>query len=250
LGLLIVAAVGACGPAVVGATAEPAASDSVQLTTGDNYAPFTGHELPEGGLTTSIVRHVFQAMHRDIAIEWLPWARGLYETVNGKYAATFPYIHTPDRDRQLLYSDPLYVIHETIFARPDSTANPAKLESLYGRTLCLPVGWAPAIKLEPLVRKNLVAVLRPKDSQSCARMVALHHADFFATDRVQGLNALSAAGIDIAQIRPLVPVLGATTLHLVASRNKAGSAALIAGFNEGLAALKRDGVYDQIVTPK
>lgn len=219
----------------------------VLLNTGNDYAPFTDEKLPEGGMLTELVKRVFKEMKQEIKIHWLPWARGYNEAKSGAYAATFPYVHTAARDSEFLYSDPLYVIQLKVFAKPSFSVDPAKPDSFRGKTICLPLGWAPPAKLEPLLNDGSLHRQQPKDISSCAKMVARGRADFFVTDTIQGAKAIAGDNLGPADITTLSTPVESTALHLIASKSNPKSAPLLAKFNAALKALKAEGVYDKIV---
>ena len=224
------------------------ADDVLALTTGSNYAPYTDESLPQGGIVTQVVVRAFQAIHQKTSIVWLPWARGYQATMDGEFAATFPYVHTADRDAVNLYSEPLITIKSTIFARPDSGVDARHLTSFENKTLCLPVGWGIDLPFNKLVEDKRMRVERPTDLSSCARMVAVGRADLFVTDVIQGRAAMRDAGVVSGEIvegpRPFADV----TMHLLAPRSDPKSAKMIERFNAGLKALKDSGAYDAIMT--
>jgi polar amino acid transport system substrate-binding protein len=228
-------------------TAYTAQADPLLLNTGNDYAPYTDEKLPEGGMITDLVKHVFAEMKQEVKIDWLPWARGYDKAKSGVYAAAFPYIHTPERDAVFLYSDPIYVAQMKVFAKPGANIDPVRPESFRGKTLCLPLGWGVSKKMAPLLDESALYRERPKDISSCAKMVALGRVDFFITDSIQGAKALSDANLGPDQVVPVAMPLETNTLHLIASRRNPNSAQLLARFNAALKALKARGIYDQIV---
>lgn len=87
----------------------PLQAAPLALTSGNDYAPFADQDLPGGGLATRVVRAVFERLGEPIRIDWLPWKRGYALTLEGRYAATFPYIHSPEREALFHYSEPIFV---------------------------------------------------------------------------------------------------------------------------------------------
>ena len=87
-----------------------ASAAPVQLVTGDDYAPFTDRELPQGGMLTELVQQaLLQAGHQP-KLSWLPWKRGYQATLRGQFDVTFPYLKTAEREADYLFSAPLYEI--------------------------------------------------------------------------------------------------------------------------------------------
>ncbi len=68
------------------------AGQTVRLVTGDDYRPFTDQALPQGGMITEIVDHVFQKMGYQAEIEFHSWSRGYTLSEEGAFLGTFPYV--------------------------------------------------------------------------------------------------------------------------------------------------------------
>ena len=100
-----------------------AAEKTIRLTTGPSYYPLTDIRRPDGGRATRIVSAVFKAQGKDIVIEWLPWRRGYEMTKAGKYGATFPYLKTPEREREFYFSDVLMTEESLLWTRSGSPLN-------------------------------------------------------------------------------------------------------------------------------
>ncbi len=236
-----------CAVLLLAAAHHHALASPLMLNSGNDYAPYAGENLPEGGMITDIVKNVFKVLNQDIKIDWMPWLRGYKETLEGRYAATFPYLLRPYRDKVFLYSDPLYVLKDVIFTRPGSGIDAGNLETLHGKVMCLPIGWAPAKSLEPLVQKNMILREQPRDISLCAQMVAHGRADFFATDAVQGSEVVKAAHVPAGSIVQLPTVLDTDGLYLIASRANPASVDLLKRFNAGLHQIKANGTYANII---
>jgi polar amino acid transport system substrate-binding protein len=216
------------------------------LVTGDDYAPFADQKLPEGGMTTEIVKRALSGSKVDFKIEWRPWARGLEETRIAIFAGTFPYLKTPEREKDFLYSQPIYTIEDRLFSKPGAGLDAANLKTLEGKKICLPIGWAPSAKLAPMIKSGAIRQEQPRDISTCVKMVQAGRADFFVTDQFQGNAALQ--GVGATDINMGSVAVGSATLHLIASKNGPQSKALIDAFDKGLAALKKSGEYERIVS--
>lgn len=217
------------------------------LTTGDDYAPYTDQELPHGGMITELVQAVFAQMKQDIRIDWQPWPRAYEEARKGVYAATFPFVRTPEREKDFLYSAPLYETRQVIFARPGSGLSATNLSSLRNKRFCVPKGWAVTPRLEPMIEQGLLTVEHPRVIGGCARMVAADRVDFFVVDALQGAQAIVEAGVAGTSVVAGAEVMQANGLHLIASKTLPGSKELIGRFNSALRVLKASGAYDRIV---
>lgn len=227
--------------------AGPALAQTLQLVTGDDYAPYTDPALPEGGMLTEVVRKALRAAGHEVLLDWKPWVRGYDESKRGLYAGTFPYVPTAERQADFLYSDPLYEIRQVVYVRTGTNINPAKLESFAGHVQCLPQGWALPDQLAPLLKEKRLRLLRPLKMADCARMVASGFGDFFVVDSLQGSRILHQASVTSAKVAPHANALSKWTLHLIVGKQRHDGAAILQKFNSGLKVLKNSGEYAEIV---
>lgn len=228
-------------------TATCAHAEPIALVTGHDYAPFTHSLLPEGGMATEIVRKAFAAASHEIKLDWLPWARGYEQTKAGKFAGTFPYVRSTEREQDFLYSSPIYEVRDHAFIRAGSKLDFANPPSLAGKTICMPTGWAPPSSLVDMIKSGQLKREEPRDISYCARMVLRGRADFFVSDPIQGGATVASAGISPGEMHMSDVTLSRAPLHLIAPKSSPASAELIAAFNRGLASLRKSGEYDKIV---
>ncbi|OYU45795.1 MAG: hypothetical protein CFE44_05620, partial [Burkholderiales bacterium PBB4] len=69
----------------------------IELVSGNDYAPYAGSKLEDGGLTTALVKRAFKQMGDEVTVAWMPWAQGYAEAKKGKFSATYPYAKTEAR---------------------------------------------------------------------------------------------------------------------------------------------------------
>jgi polar amino acid transport system substrate-binding protein len=220
----------------------------VTLVSGDDYKPYADSKLPDGGMTTELVKKALAEVKQDIKVDWLPWKRGLDETKDGKFAGTFPYLRTPEREKDFLYSDPIVKIQDFPFVKGGAKKfNFSKIETLAGSTICLPLGWAPTPKLVEMIKTKSIKVESPKDLSTCVKMVATNRADYFITDEAQGLATLKVSGLAVDSVVMTDVPLADTTLYLIAGKDQPGSKALLASFNKGMEAIRKNGIYAKVV---
>lgn len=221
----------------------------VALVSGNDYAPYVDSRLAEGGMVTELVRAAFAHVQRSVAMDWKPWARGMEEAKQGKYAGTFPYLRNAEREQDFLYSDEVVSVRSTAFVKAGNNRfDFSKVAGLAGTTYCLPVGWAPTPKLAEMVANGQIKVTSPDSISSCAKLVAFGRADYFVYGDIQVAHALKAGelpagSIAMAESEPLA----LTPLYFLAAKGLPGSAPLIESFNAGLKAIRKNGLYDKIV---
>src|SRR3990167_1232638 len=224
-----------------------AQADNLRLVTGDDYAPFTGQALPGGGMLTQVVKAVLDERSIAHSLDWRPWNRGYLKTLQGEYDATFPYVRTPQREQEYLYSAALSVAEQHIFSR---AAEPIELDdpaSLQGRRFCYPLGWQPPKALQELLDQGVLTRHSPTGLKECARLLLLGRDDFFISDLRLGETALRLTGADLSLFRRSVSAISNSTLHLIVPHKHPQGPQLIEQFNLGLRALQDSGRYQQMI---
>lgn len=225
----------------------PANAASIRLVTGDDYAPFTGRQLPQGGMLTELVQQaLLQAGHQS-NLSWLPWKRGYQAALRSQFDATFPYLQTAEREADYLFSAPLYEITQRLFSRVDDALEPDKLEQLVGRRICVPLGWQPAPRLSKLLAAGQLQVHQPQDLTACARLIDMGRDDFFIADSMLGERAILLSGVNHQRFHTSQQAVGSYTLHLLVPRNRTGAQQLLDEFDSGLQRLQNSGEYQRIL---
>lgn len=229
-----------CRPALVSA-------ETMRLVTGNDYAPFTGQQLPGGGLLTQVVQAALTQVEVNAELEWQPWKRGMQMTQKGEYDATFPYVRTVAREHDFLYSEPLALIEQRLFGRAGEVYEVSDLAALKGKRLCYPLGWQLPTALDQMIAQGLLTRHSPPGLLQCARLLLLNRDDVFVADGTIGAAALSQAGALTSQFYRSQSTFPSTSLHLLVSRQHPQAEKLITRFNRGLALLRKNNQYDQLV---
>jgi polar amino acid transport system substrate-binding protein len=225
-----------------------AAAPAVRLVSGPDYIPFADPSLPSGGLIGALVLAAFAAAGSAVEpVQFEPWKRAYADVLAGEFDAAFPYVRSAQRESEMLFSDAIYDIVTVALFRADSGRDYDKPSSLAGLSLCLPLGYAAALPLVGLIEAEAIHVEHPASPDLCLKQLAEGRVDVFvgATALID-LRAAALFGAPSPFRRGRTPVYH-QSLHLVAPRANPGSADLIRRFNEGLAELRADGRYDEIV---
>lgn len=225
----------------------PAAATELRLVTGDNYPPFVGKDLPGGGLLTQIVRAALAQQQLEHSLDWRPWKRGYLMAAQGEYDATFPYIHSPQRDSEFFFSAPIYTIQPHIFSRAGEVFEPDDLAALQGKRLCYPLGWQPPQAIQKMLESGQITRHEPGKLSDCAQLLLLNRDDFFVAHAILGAEALRSTGADLALYRTSTASFPAATLHLLVSRQRPQADELLHSFNHGLTKLFASGEQQRIL---
>ncbi|MFI8380865.1 substrate-binding periplasmic protein [Pseudomonas sp. NPDC079086] len=224
-----------------------AVSEELRLVTGDDYAPFTGKMLPAGGMLTQVVQAVLALSDIDSTLDWQPWNRGYLKTLRGEYDATFPYVPTPEREKEYIYSAPLLVVEHHIFSRSNDPIEALDPEQIRGRSVCIPLGWQPSALLQGFLDQGVVRRHSPIGIKECARLVLIGRDDFFVADRRLGDTALQLIGANNGQLQRSAEMISTSSLHLIVPHNHPRGSLIIAQFDAGLDRLMVSGAYQQVI---
>jgi polar amino acid transport system substrate-binding protein len=224
------------------------ARTTVLLTTGPDYYPLTDIRRPDGGRATRIVSAVFKSLGKDIVMDWLPWKRGYQMTKTGKYAATFPYLKTPEREREFHFSDVITKEESLLWTRSGSALNINDPATFKKAKICAGVGYASVIEetLRSAINLKDVEIFRPQNRESCILMLAAGRVDAISGLKDEILPMVEAndlTGKLTFSARPIKSV----DFHLIAPKNNPASRPLIADFNKALKQLKADGTLQKLM---
>ncbi|MBQ1782337.1 MAG: transporter substrate-binding domain-containing protein [Gammaproteobacteria bacterium] len=220
----------------------------VPLVSGIGYPPFADQRLPGGGIATRVVVAAFERMGAQPTVDWLPWRRGYIATLNGDYAATFPYVRTAERQRDFLYSDPIFHGEVYLYALPEQP-EVLTVEGLRNHTLCQPWGWTVDIDgyLEYAIKRGHIRLEQPIGLDTCFEMLRHGRVDaVFSSPEVT--DHLLAEMLPLQLVRAPRP-LAKTELYLIAPRSGRDSERLLEEFNQALALMKADGSFERLLRP-
>lgn len=225
----------------------------------DRNAPFSGADLPEGGMFTELLRLAVQrgggvATKIDFAPDWNAQLAALLP--GGGYEVGFPWVR-PDceapatlgaesraRCRSFVYSVPFLDVVLGFYTMSRSDFAAAKThEALLGARICRPDGMFQGdLEAEKLV-EPAVSRVSPPSSLDCFRALLVGEVDVVSTDAAAADEALAqipGAARRVAEIEGLATL---HTLHAVAPRGDALGLRTIEMLNEGLGRMRASGEW-------
>lgn len=235
------------GLALVAAVSPARAAEPLALVTGEDYPPYVDAQEPGGGLAVRLVQLVMQRMNAMATVVTAPWRRGYEETLRGRYDATFPYVRTADRERDVLYSDPLIQVRQAVFMPVERRFAYRAPADLKGRRVCTPLGFAPAASLQPMMDNGDIARVNAASAASCPGLLAADRADFFVQDQRIGEALVARAALTGRIVAVAEPPFGLQELHFIVPRSRPDAAGLIARFNAALKQVTSSGDYNRLL---
>jgi polar amino acid transport system substrate-binding protein len=208
--------------------------------------PYADRQLPQQGLALEIVKHVFAGTGYapDIAIE--SWARALEGAEIGVYDGLATAWYTPERDRDLMFSEPYLDSRLIILKLRTQPGNYSSLQQLAGARLGVRVDYAYGIDFAAIENLQLV-----EENHLIQNLLNLLNGsvDFVIGDQrtvVMQLNEYLAD--QVTRFEVLDIELPSRARHVAINRSLADHDKIIAAFNSALAQARKDGSLDGIVS--
>ncbi|MCG7621826.1 transporter substrate-binding domain-containing protein [Epibacterium sp. Ofav1-8] len=232
----------------------------INLLTGDDFEPFTGKELHNGGLLTDLVNAAMTEANpeRGFAIHWVDhWAAHFDPLLsNALLDVGFPWYkpnctELPDnyRCKNLLFSDPLFETLTLMFADASRPVSFASDEDLFGKSICRPKGYDTSIFNENgrnWLREEKITLVVAATPGDCFDLVLEGGADGVVLNEFTGRDKMKEMGIaDRIQVVP--EPISIQSHHVVVHKSHPEAQELLAIVNDGLRGIREDGSYQKIV---
>lgn len=216
---------------------------NVELVTGD-YPPFSSEEAPAMGALSEVVVAAFKEQGISAQLRFMPWQRGYMETRNGLHTGTFPYVKNDERQRDFLFSLPLYpdVVRIFVPSETDATIDWA------GKAICVPQGYNIA-RVAPFIESQQARMERPPDMLNCFQMLQRGRVQAVWSSETVAEFVTRDLRRDGLRFKPLA--LGMeypVELYLIISRQLPQAQQWLERFNTGLARIQKNGAYAKILT--
>lgn len=221
------------------------ASAQLVLGNGNDYKPFADEALENGGLVTQIVTESAAIVGVDVTFRFQDWSLGEAQARKGELDGTTAYYYTEERDDFFAYTDTIYDIVRSLFMRIDAPILPTSVEEIGALTICNPSGYATPADIMQIAKKIEV----PADMTRCFELLQQGRVDAVLVDALQGWDLVkSTPGLDDLNVLQAPWDIEVNT-HSVIMSHLTGSKAcqMVARLNGGMALMRRNGRYDEIV---
>lgn len=228
---------------------QPAAAEApLEFVTGPSYPPFTGDDLPEGGLAVALLEAALATQDRAMAVQAVDaWATAFDRVAAGEADAGFPYVYTRNRAEQVAYSAPLIEVQPELVAPADApVAFDGSKASLEDKRVCLPQGYAPVKIVDDMIATGRLADLNPSDMAGCLHLLEAGRADFFIGNNYTWRAVVARSRFSTGDFAVVTGELSPNTLHVVVGDPHPDTAAILATVDAGLAEIRAEGTFDAI----
>jgi len=225
------------------------AAETITIATLE-YHPWTGKNLKFNGFVNHVITEAFQRKGYSVEFSYLPWKRGVIETKNGEYSALSYVYWSKDREQEFYLSDPISEEKIVLF---HLKSNPIKdwqtLDDLKNYKFGATRGYTYTKEFWQAAESKRIHVdITDSDKQNFQKLF-VGRIDIFPSGLVNGYSFLQkefdASKSHLISYHP--KPLSQTTGHLAFTRSRKSSENLRLIFNQGLAELKQEGLYNLFV---
>ena len=235
---------------------------AVQILVLAERPPFTGRDLPEGGMVSEIIGRSIRAVPGAVAFE-LSYIGGqetpLADVPALGYDAAHPAVR-PDCDRlailpgplqrlcnDFVWSDPVAEFHTRFYvARGNELIAASDPGQLFGLRLCRPAeSFLSDLEVEGLVEPN-VDLIQPLSAADCLRQLAQGAVDVASVSGTAADRAIGSLGIANA-VAEIELFRRSTPLRVAAPKDDDEGVAFVEALNRGIAVLRGSGELQAVV---
>jgi len=228
------------------------AQDTVRLTNGE-WAPYLSQHLNHYGFASHVVSEAFAAVDVKVEYDFFPWARAHSYArrgygANQKWHGSLVWLKSAKRKQYFVYSQPVIFDQEVLFFRKDSPINWHTIDDLKGLTIgAVQHVYMPL--LEQAEKSGIVNLEKVGDYPIQVERILHKRVDAISINKEVGLYYLRT------QLPPEQQALityspNAVQSHqyyLVLNKKDDRNIERIELFNKGLAIIKQNGRYQQML---
>ncbi|WP_428633562.1 substrate-binding periplasmic protein [Sedimenticola sp.] len=209
----------------------------------DPWPPFI-QQGADSGLSISLLKAAMKRGGYDIEFKLMPWNRALNEVKNGKLDLLPGAWYTDERSNYLIYSDP-YVQNSIKFIKKKN--DPFEydgLKSLSGKKVGIVSGYGYGddfSKADNFSRPEAGSV------EANIKKLLSGRIDLTLEDEIVAKSVIKKSGLDLGAVGFTAQGLSVNNLHVATGKANPRGQKIIDAYNKGLAAIKADGTYDQIL---
>lgn len=220
-------------------------AETVVIGAEDDWYPYSGvvNGKP-AGFAVDIVREAFSAAGIMVKFESLPYARCMAEAKAGKLLGCFNTARSPMLEKTYLWPDqPTFSARINVYVRSDSPLNNLTVKDLEGKTVGVTNDYEYGYEFDsnPRIKRDIAN----QDVLGLKKLIRGRFDYMLAYEKVT--NHLLATYPDefAGRIKPAGVIVNAD-LYVSFSKRYPDAAAMLARFNQGMAAIRKNKNYDQI----
>ncbi|OWY38010.1 hypothetical protein CEK28_13840 [Xenophilus sp. AP218F] len=231
--------------------ATPLSAARLKITlSNQEWPPYMGQSLPYDGILSRLVKEAFARGGVDVAYRYYPNNRALQSARNGLVDGSFGWAPSPDRMRDLLYTQPVLSARMVFFQRKDGRHDWNALADLKGLPIGVTTGNYYSDEFDRLYREGVLRTDSAPDDVTNLRKLLAGRVALFPIEQEVGRYLLASRfpASQASQLEAQDKVFWAAPLHVVIWRKHARGQELAERFNRGLKILKDSGDFDRLLS--
>jgi polar amino acid transport system substrate-binding protein len=226
-----------CASAIMAAQAE-----EITLTLQD-YPPYMGEHLPYKGLLTRLVVAAFAQKNISVKLESVPNKRAIDGVRQGLYPAGFGWAKNAEREKDLIYSDPVLALNMVFCQRKGAAIQWKKLEDLSAYKIGITAGNFYSEEFDQLVKTARLHTDPSNSDISNFKKLGVGYIDLMPIDIEVGpyIIAKHLNAAEQSKISCQTQAYWSAPLHVVFDRKNPNAQRWAKAFNAGLLQLSRSG---------
>ncbi len=221
-------------------------SGILRIAGNSNFPPFCQIDAYKDGMSSEIVRAVFNEMNMPIEIVFMDANKAKAATFNGSVLGTYPYIKNNSVEENLLFSNSLYSIMNVFFVGKQSTIVYEKPKDLKGKTVAILRGYEIG-QLQESYDKGIINIRPCRTLDECFQLLSNGTVDLVLTSEMVGwMTIQNIPSVKSGDFKTLGASVEQNSIHLVISKNSPMGEQVIKQFNEALERLATRGVISEI----
>ena len=217
----------------------------LSISVGD-WPPFFVESEPGQGTVARLVRDIFAAEGYKVEFHFRPWKRAYREAANGKHDATAIWMHTADRQKDFIYSEPVMNERFVLFYRKDTPIEWNQMQDLANLKLGGSIGYSYGPEFDRAIENGILNVEWVASTELNFRRLLFGRIDAFPEEINVGYYILRRE-TDPQEARRIThhpePILENQSFLLFPA-NEPGTQALLEAFNKRLQIFRENGRYD------
>ncbi len=214
-----------------------------------SYPPFLDEQLAQGGIMSAVVSEVFRRGNVAVSYSWYPNNRAIQLARNGSSDGSLGWTPTAERQRDLLFSEPVMPFRMVLFQRAGESYPWQTLADLAPYRFGITAGNYYSDAFSILQQQGVLKVDIAGDDNSNLRKLLAGRIDLFPMEWEAG-QLLVRNLLRPHQARQLVPQereYWTTPLCVAVSRKHPQAAELIARFNRELRKMRTSGELARLI---
>jgi polar amino acid transport system substrate-binding protein len=215
------------------------------ILTNNYWPPYKGETLPKGGIITDVTLQAFARAGFEVVVAVVPWNRAYAGTVNGRYDVISAIWLTPEREKELEYSDAIISSRIVLIHRDgyDFTFN--SLDDLRGKTVGVTAGYG-----YPEDFQNADFFIR-EESETLSlslRKLIFGRTNVIVAEEIAARYAVAAEYPDaVGSLKYSEIALQENPMHVAFSMERPDYIDIKERFNEALTEMREDGTLKEIL---